>query len=63
MFYTNMLLFVCLFELAKVVTVEADKWRKRTIKVLNQAKPQLEEVRELYHEGQKLGFGGTGKDG
>lgn len=60
--YVSSILICCLVELAQVVTVETDKWRKRTTKVLNQAKPQLEEARELYREGQKRGFGGTGKD-
>ena len=48
--------------LVKVVTVKADEWRQRTSKVMGQAKPQLEVVRELFHEGQNLGFGRPGAE-
>lgn len=40
----------------QLVTVKADDWRKRTCKVMSQAKPQLDVVRELFHEGRELGF-------
>lgn len=40
----------------QLVTVKADDWRKRSGKVMSQARPQLEVVRQLFHEGRELGF-------
>lgn len=46
----------------QVVAVKADEWRQRTAKVMGQARPQLEVVRELFHEGRELGFEELGED-
>ncbi|CAM9344738.1 unnamed protein product, partial [Ectocarpus sp. 4 AP-2014] len=40
----------------ELVAVKAEEWQRRASKVMNQAKPQLEVVRELFHEGRELGY-------
>ncbi|CAM9170262.1 unnamed protein product, partial [Ectocarpus sp. 12 AP-2014] len=53
----------------ELVAVKAEEWQRRASKVMNQAKPQLEVVRELFHEGRELGYevsdegGGEGEAG
>lgn len=42
--------------LPQLVAVKAEEWQRRASKVMGQAKPQLEVVRELFHEGQELGY-------
>ena len=38
------------------MAVKADEWRRRSLKVMGQAKPQLALVRELFNEGRDLDF-------
>ncbi|CAM9103685.1 unnamed protein product [Laminaria digitata] len=45
----------------ELVAVKADEWRRRTSKVMGQAKPQLGLVRELFNEGRDLGLEETGE--
>lgn len=45
----------------QLVAVKADEWRRRTSKVMGQAKPQLGLVRELFNEGRDLGLEETGE--
>lgn len=45
----------------QLVAVKADEWQDRTSKVMNQPRPQLEVVRELYNEGRNLGFEKVGE--
>lgn len=40
----------------QLVAVKADEWRQRAAKVMSQARPQLEVVRQLFRDGQDLGF-------
>lgn len=46
----------------KPVKLKAKLWRERTSKVMGQAKPQLEVVRELFKEGRELGLEETGEE-
>lgn len=39
---------------------KADEWQLKTVKLLSQATPKLEVVRELFLEGQELGFQNAG---
>lgn len=43
-------------DVAKLVAVKAEEWQRRASKVMSQAKPQLDVVRELFEEGQELGY-------
>lgn len=45
---------------AQLVAVRADEWQQKTMKVLSQANPKLDVVRELVLEGRELGFQDTG---
>ncbi|CAM9246781.1 unnamed protein product [Ectocarpus sp. 6 AP-2014] len=47
----------------ELVAVKAEEWQRRASKVMNQAKPQLEVVRELFHEGRELGYELSGEGG
>eukprot|EP00904_Undaria_pinnatifida_P009167 jgi/Undpi1/5380/HiC_scaffold_2.g00661.m1 len=47
----------------ELVAVKADEWRRRSLKVMGQAKPQLALVRELFNEGRDLDFQEEGEDG
>lgn len=38
------------------MAVKAEEWQRRASKVMSQAKPQLDVVRELFEEGQELGY-------
>lgn len=40
----------------KLVEVKEEEWQRRTSKVMSQAKPQLDVVRELFDEGRELGY-------
>lgn len=40
----------------KLVAVKAEEWQRRAFKVMGQAKPQLDVVRELFEEGRELGY-------
>lgn len=40
----------------KLVEVKEEEWQRRTSKIMGQAKPQLDVVRELFHEGRELGY-------
>lgn len=43
-------------DVAKLVAVKAEEWQRRASKVMSQAKPQLDVVRELFEEGRELGY-------
>lgn len=43
-------------DVPKLVAVKAEEWQRRVSKVMSQAKPQLDVVRELFEEGQELGY-------
>ncbi|CAN0081555.1 unnamed protein product, partial [Ectocarpus fasciculatus] len=47
----------------ELVAVKAEEWQRRASKIMNQAKPQLEVVRELFHEGRELGYELSDEDG
>lgn len=43
-------------DVEKLVAVKAEEWQRRTSKVMSQARPHLDVVRELFEEGQELGY-------